>query len=255
MHEARREPGRRLGWGYRLTVLVVLPVLRATTRRDWRGQHHVPRTGGVVVVAVHASILDPMTLAHFLHSRGRVVRFLAKANLFAVPGLGHLLRSAGQIPVHRDIRNATGAYTCAVAAVQSGRLVAIFPEGGLTRDPDLWPMRGKTGAARIALATEAPVIPVAQWGAHLLLPRRRWRVRLLPRRAVQVWAGPPVDLDDLRGRPVDAQVLREATDRIMAALVAILAQQRGEHPPAVLFDPRRAETRRTARFRWCSAVG
>lgn len=245
----RPETSRRLGWGYRLTLLVSLPLLRLLFRRDWRGTENLPRTGGVVAVTVHASNLDPLTFGHFIHGNGRVMRFLAKASLFTVPGLGALLRSAGQIPVHRGTGDAADAFRSAVAAVEAGQLVAVFPEGTLTRDPDMWPMRGKTGAARIALATGAPVVPIGQWGAHRVLPRYSKRPRLLPpRKTVHVWAGPPVDLDDLRGRPVDADVLREATDRIMAALVGIVAEQRGETPPAVLFDPKAAGLPETGRF-------
>ena len=164
--------------------------------------------------------MDPLTFGHYIHANGRVMRFLAKASLFQVPGLGALLRSAQQIPVHRDTGDAADAYRSAVEAVRAGQLVAVFPEGTLTRDPDMWPMRGKTGAARIALATDAPVIPIGQWGAHRVLPRYGKRIHPFPPKTVHVWAGPPVPLDDLRGRPVDADVLREATDRIMAALVA-----------------------------------
>lgn len=242
------ETGRRLGWGYRLTLNVCVPLLRLLFRRDWRGGHNLPRTGGVVVVTVHASNLDPLTFGHFIHGNGRVMRFLAKASLFTVPGLGALLRSAEQIPVHRNTGDAADAYRSAVEAVRKGQLVAVFPEGTLTRDPDMWPMRGKTGAARIALATGAPVIPVGQWGAHRVLPRYSKVIHPFPRKTVHVWAGPPVDLDDLRGREVDADLLREATDRIMAALVAIVAEQRGETPPERLFDPREAGLPETGRF-------
>ncbi len=244
----RPETSRRLGWGYRLTLLATVPAMRLMTHRDWRGMEHLPRTGGVVAVTVHASNLDPLTFGHFIHGNGRVMRFLAKASLFQVPGLGALLRSARQIPVHRGTGDAADAYRSAVAAVEAGQLVAVFPEGTLTRDPDMWPMRGKTGAARIALATGAPVVPIGQWGAHRVLPRYTKRLRPWPRKVVHVWAGPPVDLDDLRGRPVDADVLREATDRIMAALVAIVAEQRGEAPPERLFDPREAGLPETGRF-------
>lgn len=245
----RPETSRRLGWGYRLTLLVCLPLLRLLFRRDWRGTENLPRTGGVVAVTVHASNLDPLTFGHYIHGNGRVMRFLAKASLFSVPGLGALLRSAQQIPVHRGTGDAADAYRSAVEAVRAGQLVAVFPEGTLTRDPDMWPMRGKTGAARIALATGAPVIPIGQWGAHRVLPRYTKMIRpSLPRRTVHVWAGPPVPLDDLRDRPVDADVLREATDRIMAALVGIVAEQRGEAPPDKLFDPKEAGLPETGKF-------
>lgn len=244
----RPETRARLGWGYRLTLTAVRPILLLLMRRDWRGQENLPRTGGVIAVTVHASTLDPLTFGHYIHASGRVMRFLAKESLFRVKGLGALLRSARQIPVHRGTGDAADAFRSAVEAVRAGQLVAVFPEGTLTRDPDLWPMRGKTGAARIALETGAPVVPVGQWGAHRVLPRYGKVPRLFPRRTVHVWAGPPVDLDDLRGLPVDADVLAEATDRIMRALVAIVAEQRGETPPAKLFDPKEAGLPETGHF-------
>jgi 1-acyl-sn-glycerol-3-phosphate acyltransferase len=125
-----------------------------------------------------------------------------------------------------------------VAAVRAGKGVAIYPEGTLTRDPDLWPMRGKTGAARVALETQCPVIPVATWGAHEVLAPYSKRLRLLPRTTMKVRAGAPVALDDLYGREITTEVLLEATARIMAAITAELEVLRGEKAPVVRFDPR-----------------
>jgi 1-acyl-sn-glycerol-3-phosphate acyltransferase len=99
-------------------------------------------------------------------------------------------------------------------------------------------MTAKTGAARIALMTGAPVIPAAQWGPQEVLAPYSKRLRLLPRKTMHVWAGPAVDLDDLRSQPISASTLREATERIMLAITKILAEQRGETPPAVPLDRR-----------------
>jgi 1-acyl-sn-glycerol-3-phosphate acyltransferase len=99
-------------------------------------------------------------------------------------------------------------------------------------------MTGKTGAARIALTTGAPVIPVAQWGAQEVIGPYRKEFRILPRKVMRVTAGPPVDLDDLRGRDLDAKTLREATERIVAAITALLEEIRGETAPAERFDLR-----------------
>jgi 1-acyl-sn-glycerol-3-phosphate acyltransferase len=129
--------------------------------------------------------------------------------------------------------------------VRRGRLVVVYPEGTLTRDPDLWPMVGKTGAARIALSAGVPVIPVAQWGAQDILYPYAKRPSLLPRKTIHANAGPPVDLDDLRGRPITPELLREATDRIMAAVTSLLEEVRGETAPAERFDPRAAGVRPT----------
>jgi 1-acyl-sn-glycerol-3-phosphate acyltransferase len=121
-----------------------------------------------------------------------------------------------------------------------GELVVVYPEGSLTRDPDLWPMRGKTGAARLALLAGVPVIPVVQWGPQEVLAPYSRRLHLVPRRTVTLAAGEPVILDDLLDRPIDAALLKEANDRIMAALTAGVEQLRGQTAPAQRFDPRQA---------------
>ena len=89
-----------------------------------------------------------------------------------------------------------------MAAVQAGKCVVVYPEGTITRDPDLWPMVGKSGAARIALATGAPVVPIGQWGAQQLLAPYAKRPDLFPRKLITMKVGDPVDLSDLPRRPV-----------------------------------------------------
>jgi 1-acyl-sn-glycerol-3-phosphate acyltransferase len=215
------------------------------TRRDWRGQENLPATGGCVVVTNHISHFDPLTFAHYVNDAGRAPRFLGKASVFEVPVVGSILRNAGQIPVYRESRDATAAFRAAVAAVEDGECVAIYPEATLTRDPDLWPMSGKTGAARVALQTGCPVIPIAQWGAHELLRPYAKVPHLLPRKTMHVWAGPPVDLDDLHGQVMTASLLRDASERIIDAVTAILAEIRQEDAPEERFDPRQHDLPRT----------
>lgn len=229
---------RGLGWGYAIAVPAIRAGLTLLARRDWRGAEHLPRQGGAVVVANHATYLDALTAGHWVWDNGRVLHYLVKAELWKVPVLGAILRDARQIPVHRGGADAARAYEDAVRAVRAGQVVLVFPEGTLTRDPDLWPMRGKTGAARIALTTGCPVIPLGQWGAAEILPPYAKAPRLWPRRAVRVWADPPVALDDLHGREGDPEAVHEATRRIMSAIVAVVARQRGVEPPTQLFDPR-----------------
>lgn len=246
---------RALPWTYRLVIQVVRPVLMGLTRRDWKGVEQLPAGGGFVACVNHVSYLDPLTFAHFLIDNDRPPFFLAKEGLFRAPGLGSVVRSAGQIPVYRNSMQAADAFTAAVQAVHDGKCVAILPEGTLTRDPGLWPMSGKTGAARVALATGCPVIPIAQWGAQDILAPYGKVPHLLGRHTVHLLAGPPVDLVDLQGPRVDGEVLHEATERIMAAITALLEQLRGEHAPSERFDsrvrgvpvtgdPRRARRRR-----------
>jgi 1-acyl-sn-glycerol-3-phosphate acyltransferase len=229
---------RTLSRAYRFARAVARPLLMLFTRRDWRGQEHLPQAGGFLACGNHNSHLDPFTFAHFLIDNRCPPRFLAKESVFDVPVIGRIVRDAGQIPVLRESVEAGRAYSAAVAAVAAGECVAIFPEATLTRDPGLWPMAGKTGAARIALTTGCPVIPIAQWGAHQILAPYARRIRLLPRRTSHVWAGPPVDLSAFAGRPLDATTLHEATEAIMTAITGLLEQIRDETAPAQRWDPR-----------------
>jgi 1-acyl-sn-glycerol-3-phosphate acyltransferase len=213
---------------------------------------HIPAEGGFLTAVNHNSHLDPFAYAHFQYNTGRVPRFLAKASLFRPVFVGHFMRGTGQIPVIRATADAAAAFRAAVDAVNSGECVVFYPEGTLTRDPDLWPMVGKTGVARVALLTGAPVIPVAQWGANELLPPYAKKPSLLPRKTHHVLAGPPVDLSGFYGKEPTAEVLREVTAAIMGAVKQLLAELRGEPAPAGLYDPR--EAARTVRDRRIRAV-
>lgn len=230
-------PARANG-AYRFVAAIVRPFLRATTRHEWRGTEQLHREGGFIAAGNHATEIDPLTFAHVLWDNGIAPRILAKASLFRVPVLGGILRATGQLPVDRGGSRAADSLGPATRALAAGEVVAVFPEGTLTRDPDLWPMAGKTGVARLALASRAPVVPIAQWGATDLLPRYSKRLRPFPRKRIQVRVGAPVPLDDLYDRPTDAVVLREATDRVLDAITALLEEIRGETAPRPRFDLR-----------------
>lgn len=228
---------------FRFAVVVLKPLLSAFTRHHWTDGTKLPAHGGYVVAANHVSHVDPLTMAHFVYDHGRLPRYLAKAALFDVRFVGGVLRRTGQIPVHRLTSDAASAFGSAVEAIGKGQVVIVYPEGTITREPGLWPMVGKTGAARIALAADCEVYPVAQWGAQDLLAPYAKKPRLLPPASIRMKAGDPVDLDDLRGQPPSPAVLREATERIMAAITALLEDVRGEKAPAERFDPRKAGVR------------
>lgn len=236
------------GAWYRAIAVLVIPVLRLLTRRDWQGGEHLPRSGGCLVVGNHLSYLDTLTLADFTLAQGRPVRYLAKSSLFSTPLLGTVMRRTGHIPTYRGTADAAQALRHAVTAIERGEAVAVLPEGTLTRDPRLWPMTGKTGAARIALTTGCPVIPTAQWGPQELLPPYG-RPRPFPRKTMRCRAGAPVDLSEFHGRELTAAVLREATEKIMAAVVAQLEHLRGETAPTERFDPRTRGVTETGRPR------
>lgn len=235
----RKLEGRR-GVLFRIGPAILKPALFATTRHEWIDAEKIPATGGCVLVTNHLTKVDPITVAHPLYDYGRMPRYLAKDGLFEVPVLGTLMREGGQIPVKRMSAGATQAFAAAVDAVNNGELIVVYPEGTVTRDPGLWPMRGKTGAARIALETGAPVVPLGHWGEHEILAPYASKPDLFPRKLVRVKVGDPVRLDDLRDKGVTAETIKEATDRIMAAITDLVADLRGEEAPAERFDPKAA---------------
>ncbi|MDO9379105.1 MAG: lysophospholipid acyltransferase family protein [Nocardioidaceae bacterium] len=211
-------------------ITALRPSVKTLTKQDWRGAENLP-DGGFVLAANHVSHLDPLTFAHFCVDHHLPPRYLAKASILDLPVLGRLIQTTQQIPVYRGTATAAEAFSAAVEAVEEGGAVIIYPEGTITRDPDLWPMAGKTGAARVALTTGCPVVPVAQWGPQEVLAPYAAIPHLLPRKTMHVNVGPPVDLDDLRDRPLDAETLALATTRIMDTIAALLGEIRGETPP------------------------
>lgn len=230
----------RLGPGYRIAVFVLWPLMMAFTKRDWQGMENLNDDDGGIIVAVnHNSWFDPLVIAHALWDNDRPPRFLAKESVFRVPIAGSIITSAGQIPVYRETREAVAAVRDAITAVNAGECVVVYPEGTITKEPNLWPMTGKTGAARIALATGRPVIPMAQWGATDVIAPYKKELRLLPRKTMHVRVGAPVDLSDLAGLPLDQTTLEIATNRIMDAITALLADIRDEEPPTERFRPGR----------------
>ncbi|GAA1628242.1 lysophospholipid acyltransferase family protein [Catellatospora bangladeshensis] len=222
---------RRLGFWQRFAVCLVKPPMIALTRRDWRGWEHIPAEGGVILAVNHVSHADPFTTAHYVYDSGRWPQFLGKESVFRIPLAGRILHWCKQIPVHRGTADAVKALDAAVDAVRQGACVVIYPEGTTTKEPELWPMRGKTGVARLALATGAPVIPVATWGPEKIFDPRTKKVRLLPKIPVSLWAGPPVDLSKWAGAEPTGAVLNEMTDAVMLRLRDMLAEIRGETPP------------------------
>jgi 1-acyl-sn-glycerol-3-phosphate acyltransferase len=229
------------------TTIVLPPVIRAAMKRDWHGQEHIPREGGVIIAPNHLSYADWAAVALFTYQAGRYPFFLIKSSAFDVKLLGPLLRACGQLPVHRDRANATlvvKELKDAEVSLRAGGCLIVYPEGTASRDPDLWPMVAKTGVARLALTTGAPVIPVAHWGAQVILPYGSTKPHLAPRHLVKMLAGPPVDLSAYRGRPLGQEVLRGATDAVMADITRLLARLRGEPAPAAPFDPAAARRAR-----------
>ncbi|MGH3917105.1 MAG: lysophospholipid acyltransferase family protein [Pseudonocardiaceae bacterium] len=229
-----REKGGFWIW---LCIVVCYPLTRLLARRRFAGLEHIPEAGPVLVVCNHVSYLDPIYTAVFVHRRGRIPHFLAKADLWRTPVLRRVLISTGQIPVYRENRTADSSLRAAEQSLATGRAVLIYPEGTLTRDPHHWPMVARTGVARLALESGVPVVPVVHWGTQRVYDHYARCFRPLPRVDVVVRAGAPVDLADFRHRPVDRQLLCEVTERVMGRVRDLLAEVRGEQPPSGLFAP------------------
>ena len=231
------------GWGYSrfwrlVTVAILAPALRLLMRHRWEGRENLPKTSGFILAPNHLSYADWGAVALFCYRYGhRYPVFMIKSPVFEVKFIGPLLTKVGQLPVFRGRGDAGLVLRQAERALRAGACVIVYPEGTASRDPGLWPMVGKTGAARLALTTGAPVIPVAHWGAQEILPYGSKRPRPFPRKTVRIAAGPPVDLSRYAGERPTASTLRAATADIMAEITTLLAKIRQETPPAVPYDP------------------
>ncbi len=241
-----RRPWRwRTRWpvpvGMWIAIAIVYPFSALTFRLRYRHAERLPARGPVLVVANHVSILDPIACARLVFDTGRLPHFLAKESVFKGV-IGGLLRSAGQIPVARFSADAHSALDAAKADLDAGNVVVIYPEGSVTRDPDWWPMQARTGVARLALTTDAVVLPVAQWGPQTVHDYHRKKLRLRLRAPADYLVGEPVDLSAARaqvrgGAPLSAELLRETTDLIMSRVRDLLAELRQETAP-LTFHPR-----------------
>jgi 1-acyl-sn-glycerol-3-phosphate acyltransferase len=235
LSQVNQEPG---GQTISTVVRLLNAIMKPLTKREWKYQDKVPKSGGVIFAANHISNADPLAIGQFLAFSGRWPRFLAKASVFEIPLVGRVIAACGQIPVQRDSTQAKDALIAAARAIEQGRALVIYPEGTITRDPDLWPMRGKTGAARLAFTTGCPVVPIGQWGAQELMPGRTPRFpKLFPRKTFRIAVGDPVSLEDLLQKPVTAATLDEATTRIMDAITVLVAELREATPPVDRYDP------------------
>jgi 1-acyl-sn-glycerol-3-phosphate acyltransferase len=229
---------------------IVVPLVGIFAKIEIEGGHNLPREGAYVVAPNHTTEFDPLTIAVVVWRLGRAPRFMAKESLFKVPVLGWALRATGMVPVARSSSAAAARQTIDASEelVRHGRGVIVYPEGSLTREPDLWPMRGKTGAARLALAGDIPVIPIAHWGDQKILPRYG-KLSLWPlRRRVRVLVGEPVDLSEFRGRQAQPAVLVAATDVVMADIAGLLSQLRNEPAPAERWNPSAHGQKETGRL-------
>jgi 1-acyl-sn-glycerol-3-phosphate acyltransferase len=235
--------------GWRIIAGLIIPPLKLAAKFDIVDGKKVPRSGAFVLSPNHYSEIDPIIMGYAVWKQGRVPRFMAKASLFKIPVVGAILRGTGQIPVERTGGSRSAdPMAAAKSLVEKGSAVIVYPEGSLTRDPDLWPMRGKTGAVRLALTAGVPLIPAAHWGTQDLMPRYAKRIHAFPQKQIQVVFGDPVDLSAFAGRPLDNATLTEATAVVMAEVTKLLERLRGTAAPAERWDPAKKNQKETGRF-------
>ena len=220
---------------YRLAIAIVRPLLMLFTKREWSGAENLPTEGGYVVCPNHYSYLEPLVFGHFLVDHGHSPRYLGKVEVFRAPVVGAVMRRCGHIRVDRRTAQVAQALPEAAAALKANSTVLVYPEGRIGLDPWMWPERGKTGVARMAALSGAPVVPVAQWGAHRVMPYSTPRglgrslLRALRHRpVVAVRFGEPVDLSGLSGSS-GAQAM-QATRLIVEGIDRALLPLRADEP-------------------------
>jgi putative phosphoserine phosphatase/1-acylglycerol-3-phosphate O-acyltransferase len=207
---------------------VVRPESFPYARFDIAGTGHIPRSGPAIVVANHRSYFDAVALGLTVMRAGRLPRALAKKEIFDAPVLGQLARLLGQIVVDREAGGGN-ALANAIHALRGGEVVVLLPQGTIPRGEAFFApkLEGKTGAARLAAATGAPVIPVGIWGSEKVWPRSARLpnvTNVLSPPTVRIRVGPPV-----RGLTGDAVA---DTARIMKAISAQLPPEaRKAHKP------------------------
>ncbi|MEO3930854.1 lysophospholipid acyltransferase family protein [Micromonosporaceae bacterium B7E4] len=212
------------------------------------------RHGPLILAANHLNPFDPVVLTAACRVRRIAPRIMATGGVFRAPIVGAAMRASGHIRVDRRTPTVGLALEHAASAVAQGSVVLVYPEGRMGLDPGMWPERGKTGTARLALASGATVVPVAQWGAHQVLPYaapagilRAVGRAMLHRPVIRVHFGPPVDLTGID--PSSPGAAARATDAIIEALTVALAPLRPDEPdrPRYVDPTRPTETRRQHR--------
>lgn len=213
------------------------------------------RDGPLILAVNHISPFDPIVLTAACRVRRIAPRIMATGGLFRTPIVGAAMRHSGHIRVDRGSAGVAEALHDAADAVARGSVILVYPEGRIGLDPGMWPERGKTGTARLAFDSGAPVVPVAQWGSHQVLPYRttvagilRGIGRALRRRPIiRVHFGAPVPLADID--PGSPGAALRATDRIIDALTTTLAPLRPDEPdrPAYVDPTRPTDTSRQHR--------
>ena len=236
-----------------LVASVLIPIVRLLFVVKPKGIEKLPKHGSYILVANHVTNVDALAVAYLVYVKlKRAPHFLAKESLFRVPVIGPILRAAGQIPVYRSGHRNDTPLKAAHAYLEAGHTIAIFPEGTLTRSPELWPMRGKAGAIRLALETGVPVYPVGQWGSEKILPQYGSKFRPGFWKPVNILIGDEIDLSNYRKRQLNPDELNQATKVVMQTITELVEELRGEKAPLEMWDPAKAGQTTSGNFKKAS---
>lgn len=231
----QKRPDVDLSGMYKALRYVLWPVIHGTAKTHFQGMENVPKKGPMILAPNHISEYDPLVMGYAFGLLGYQVRFLTKDSMFKVPVLRAFVKKARMIPVSRGGGD-TDSLAHARKALREGAAVGIYYEGTLTRDPAFWPMKGKTGLARLALDERVPVIPVVQWGAQDVLDRYG-RFHLFKKRPnLYIRALPPLDYSDIPGDSSNHDGVRELTNRVQETLTAGLAELREQVAPTQVWN-------------------
>lgn len=205
---------------YLLAKAILKPWLRTWFRWTIEGDEKIPRSGGAILAFNHIAFLDPFAAAYVVDKIGRRPRFLAKSELFEDKRVSWILKGAKQIEVKRGTKEAPMALDRALDALAAGEIIVVFPEGTITDDPDLSPMQAKTGAARLALASGAPLIPCAIWGTANIWPKDYAKHWWPPRQDILIRVGEPMPVS---GDSDSTEAWQEVSAAIMERIAVLVA--------------------------------
>lgn len=226
---------------YRLMALPVRALHHLIQHVEVTGAHNIPASGPAIIVANHTAHLDAITVGAAVYEAGRAASFAAASDFFELPVLGHVLRAIDAVAVYRGSDRAKDAVADIGEACRQGRVLLLFPEGSFTRDPQVWPMKAKTGIARIMAAfPDVPVIPLAHWGNERLLDpwdhsvswsnlvRRDTRVSVSVGQPLELTVSPDASYADLVA----------ASEAVMQAIEDLLIPLRQANPNGFDTTPR-----------------
>ncbi|NBR65258.1 MAG: 1-acyl-sn-glycerol-3-phosphate acyltransferase [Actinobacteria bacterium] len=232
------KPGKEITWQIRTLAWILWPWVRLLYRVKVTGKENLPKSGGYVLTANHVTTVDALAVAFMMFFKlGRAPHFLAKEGLFRTPIVGPVLLACGQIPVFRSGRGNSDPMESAYKVLRAGHVIGIFPEGTLTREPNQWPMRARTGAIRLALETGVPLVPMAQWGTEVVMDTYSSKIFPKPWHTVHMVIGKPIEMSAYVGKKVSVEEMVELSDQVMVEITKLVEQLRGEKAPATRFVP------------------